>query len=924
MPGKFTSILTLVLFLGCWTTSDVFARVEVEAVVGEPFGVARVTINRRDVSQPMEEHALQIQSGNARVHYPAIRSNRLGRIVGEIIGAPEGEIDNVSFSFLFTGTEPFPLTVFVPEAVNITVTPRAQEREHRRLLERWWKDYHGMVRDQQAEGDYPPNVHTYLLAMLSHRLKINSPHLDREARSTSSHAQEILEILAGTENMREQIARESLMRNSAPVAGTLPPPAALAWPALEAPFDAALQIEPIAFHVPHDCAYIRFGKFSNFLWLNTLLDEYGGDLAKLVATRGFSQPLNEKLQTQLVLKQDALGELLGETVIADVALIGRDFFFQEGAATGVLFHAKQSALLTNDFSGKRKAAYEREKEQGATLEIVEIAGRKVSFLSTPDNRLRSFYAVDGDFHLVTTSRSMVESFYRLTAEKNSLADTAEFKHARTHMPLSRNDTVFAYLSSGFLRGLVSPEYQTELRRRLQSVVDMQHWKLAQRAARGEGLKADTIEELVQQGFLPSGFGRRPDGSGLVISETNEIDSLRGARGTFMPIADIPLQSLTPEELARCENNNRYYREHWQQMDPLFLGIQRFKLNDTGLERITVNAHVAPFEETKYGWITSMLGPAVGTRITSAPGDVIQVQAFLKGGIFDPTIGPHHMFLGVQDHVPLETIRGAKLLQILQLLRTTPGYLGAWPKTGFLDRLPLGLGGGEPDAFGYSKLLFGLWRRQGDGFSVLSFDPELLSAVTPHLAVQEGEDLAQVRVRIGNLAETRVAGLVNQLYYEQARRTSVGNARLMKLLDQQFHVPIDDAQQEAEALLNAKLKCTLGGEYKIQQWPSGAEAWASTAWPNGNDYEIPADYISPLLKWFRGLEAGLTKHPDQLLLNVQLDMQRYQKEKASLDLPLFNLFGGEKAEKKPLPPAKPLFPQNPAPPEPKPSGAGKVF
>ncbi len=47
---------------------------------------------------------------------------------------------------------------------------------------------------------------------------------------------------------------------------------------------------------------------------------------------------------------------------------------------------------------------------GAKLESVRIAGRPVTFLSTPDNRLRSFYASDGNFHLITTSRTIVEWF----------------------------------------------------------------------------------------------------------------------------------------------------------------------------------------------------------------------------------------------------------------------------------------------------------------------------------------------------------------------------------------------------------------------------------------------------------------------------------------------------------------------------------
>ena len=325
---------------------------------------------------------------------------------------------------------------------------------------------------------------------------------------------------------------------------------------------------------------------------------------------------------------------------------------------------------------------------------------------------------------------------------------------------------------------------------------------------------------------------------------------------------------------------------------------------------------------------SMLGPPVNNRITSAQGDVIQLQAFLKGGMFDPAVGAHHLFLGVQDHVPLEDLKPTNLWKTLQLLRTTPGYLGAWPKTGFLDRLPLGLGGGQPDPWGYSKLLFGLWRRQGEGFSVLSFDPQLLAEVTPQLAVEPADDAAQIHIHVGNLAETKVAGLVNTLYFEQARRTSQGNARFMQMLAHQLGVPLEQTKTVAEKLLDAALICSLGGEYQIQRWPSGAEAWTSTAWPERLDYRLPADYRSPLLVWFRGLNAGVVKNPGDLRVHIELDMQRNPPAAAELklEIPLFNLFGNGKPEKLPAqkPPATKLFPSNPLPPEELPKAQGKSF
>ena len=78
--------------------------------------------------------------------------------------------------------------------------------------------------------------------------------------------------------------------------------------------------------------------------------------------------------------------------------------------SGMLFQASNTKILNNDLSQQRQRALDRAKANGATAQTLKIAGREVSFFSTPDNRLRSFHAVDGDFHLVTTSRAMVERF----------------------------------------------------------------------------------------------------------------------------------------------------------------------------------------------------------------------------------------------------------------------------------------------------------------------------------------------------------------------------------------------------------------------------------------------------------------------------------------------------------------------------------
>src|SRR5439155_23101189 len=134
----------------------------------------------------------------------------------------------------------------------------------------------------------------------------------------------------------------------------------LSWSALPLPPLAKdVEIESLAMHVPHECFYVRFDKFTNYLWLNKLLEDYGGDISSMLTLRGYIPPMNKRVQDQLALEQNRLAEIFGNQVIADVALIGRDTYTNEGAAIGMLFQAR-GGVLANDISQQRKRALARE------------------------------------------------------------------------------------------------------------------------------------------------------------------------------------------------------------------------------------------------------------------------------------------------------------------------------------------------------------------------------------------------------------------------------------------------------------------------------------------------------------------------------------------------------------------------------------
>ncbi len=880
---------TLAAFASCGRT----AAAEIKAIAGQPFGIAEISIPypENDSGWPLGSAAITFAGPEGRIHYPTVSSGVLARWLGSSTRLSS----NLTVMLLFRGDAPFDVTIGTPTRQTVTVTPeRRGALAYRRMLRRWWRNYNGMFRDLAGESEHPPLVETYLTSMLARRFNLETPLVARLTSETrKSKGRQTLELLAGAESMRMQIVKATSLGVLPDHAqATLPLPRAVEWNSGTVPeLKTDVAIEAIAMRVPEECFYIRFGQYSNFLWLDELMSDYGGEIGSMISAQGYRAKLTVRFQDQIVLKAGLLAKLLGPQAVADMAVIGTDTFLREGAAVGVFFQSR-GPLLGISIAQQRQEALARERDNGATLSTVKIHGKDVSLLATPDNRLRSFYLVDGDYQLVTNSRAIVRRFLEVADGKGTLGANQEFRYARSVVTTQREDTIFIYFSSAFFHNLLSPHYQIELYRRLQAATDIELIALAQLAAKAEGMPNETVEELIAASVLPARFGVRADRSRAVISDTHMVDSLRGRRGFFTPVPDVPIEGVSEAERQRYLTHARYYAEHWQQVDPVLVALKRFALKGQRNERITIDAFVSPMDDYKYKLAMSMLGDPTPYRFVPPDDNMISIEASLRGGILFPSVPPHRMFLGVQDREPLFQPEPTQSLKLLKVLRSAPGFLGAWPKAGFLDLLPFTSGNQAAD--GYTQLPLGLLRWQGRGFSVLAFDKRTVTQASEQVGFVEDAHPAQIRVRVGDLSKAKFRGWLNQMGYERARQVSVANARFMSILTQQLKVPLAESRAVAEHLLNAHFVCALGGKYEIVDQGAGP-LWHSTAWPTSSDYTLPEDYVTPPLDWFRGIEGQLVKFPERLVIHGQVDMQRKAQD-ATIKLPFFDVLGKAAKEK----------------------------
>jgi hypothetical protein len=915
---KKTRQFSLGIVLLLISIAPVFAqRIEAEAFAGKPFGVGRITFDlpAEMLPEPLGVEGLVLTEPSGRVLYPALESAAFGRVMRQVLdadtpltsGGPvrqqvggilRGLADRpprTSIFFLFRGDEPLQMTLQARMPIPITIVPRNAPRPFEHMLTMWWKQYAKEPRLFEQKPDYPPQVENYLMCMLATRLNLRLPDA-KQTESAYSGLEKELGIAAGTESLRVAMQQDRLLDlNNLHEPADRPMPSAMETPPLEVPETSGdVAIEPLAMRVPAECFYVRFGSFANFLWLQDTLEKWGGDAQNLVALRGLDHDMRGHIERQLILKQDILARMLGDTVIADVAIIGSDMFFREGAAYGILFQARNALVLGTTLTAQRST---RLKAGGVTEEKVKIGGRDVSFISSRDGSVRSYYVPDGDYIFVTSSKHLAERFLEAAKDKTNLGASAEFRYARTIRPLSRGDTIFVYLSDAFFRNITSPHYRTEMARRLQSVADIELVQLAKLAAAGEGKPGDSIDALVQGNYLPRSFGPLPDGSRMVLDGGDVHDSIRGWRSTYLPIPDMPVAQVTAFEAAEYGRFADFYRSQWGRMDPILVGIVRKTLPENR-EQVTADVMMTPFAPQHFATLRKNVGPPTQDRIAPIPGDL---------AAFDAVLTNQRLFGGLRDVGPAPNLEFGRLLPMGRLRDWLIGYVGCTGELGPLRLLDLGFP--APDAEGYSiARLTGGARRIFGPFTVFSFQPEVLADVTPQIRFEQAERPAQLRLRIDDPTRSRIMPLANGWAYNRTRETTLNNLRLLQALDQQLHVPPASCKEAAEFILDAKLKCPLGGEYvykkvstvpleegkiavppppvddtnapKQPEKPSPDEfgRWTSTALekqPAGGSFlhpVVPPNFEAPPLNWFRGLDLEATMNEKNLSAHAEIIMQ----------------------------------------------------
>lgn len=863
----------------------------VEIVAGEPFGIGKVTFEPAQGETLLElTDGYQLRAADQRILYPVMSQRFLDRVLDATDTTGDRQSSRLTFWFLVRGDQPLTIQLSGLETVEIQAElQKTRPNAFRRLVRQWWREYSAQARDRTTSGELPPLVDSYLVAMLAQRMGMPAERLGSFA-ARRDPLRQTLDLVFDTESLKSDLMFELMSPDSRPAFDVEDLPAPIAWlPPPKFVDGVDIPVEPLATVVPSECFYLRFGSWQNQLWLKQLLAEYGGDLSRLVQLRGYKTTGSDRMLDQLALEPSKWDDLFGGTVIEDLAVIGTDTYVADGASIGILFQSKSAMYKKN--LDKRRAQYAVDHaSQGVTLQEVKFGDVAASFLSSPDQTVRSYFVSQNEFHLVTTSQTLARRFLQAAAGVGRLSDEPSFRNARRTNPVDRDDTLFLFVSEAFFHNLLSPKYQIELRRRSYARAAQNILQCASWAAASEGVDASDLDRLIRGGFLPPHF-QLPAYPASLTADPGPITNIESPQWN-VPVSDVVIDRVTRSEAEWFGERAEFFRQQIGRFDPLIVALKRFAV-DEQRERLAIDARIAPFAPNKYDWLGKLLGPPTADLLVGSENDVLSLQMSLQQDFPGPQRN-HNFFqllVAIQNEpVALDVFTPRSFLNTIRSLRQIPGYVVAWPNPGILNSVPLGFRG-QPDENGYlhSRLL-DLWRLEYKEFAALAFDRDRLEAMKTLWHTVPGERLAQVRLRIGNLTESKLSNLASAFFFRRSWESSLNNVRFVNQISQQFGLTPQAAWEAAQQLLNVELICPLGGKYQFQPISATRQTWSSSAWPDPDHPSLPDDFHAAIFHWFRGVSADVIQTEDQFVVHAILDVHRDESATES-PLPSFDLFKG---------------------------------
>ncbi|MCP3919214.1 MAG: hypothetical protein GY711_27055 [bacterium] len=364
-------------------------------------------------------------------------------------------------------------------------------------------------------------------------------------------------------------------------------------------------LDPLARLIPSDQHAAFFPSFRAF---TRVLDEArtgGAPVIELFEASLESARTQQRYERQLCLRLDATARLLGDAVVASVAVTGGDPYLRTGSDVALVFETRTPGVLHQHVLAQHAAALAADgvQEVGG-----RVGGRAYTGVRAPDRSIHSLVLAADGVVVVSNSRVQLEHITRLMDDDASaLVHLDEYRFFRDRYPRGDpEETAFVVVTDATIRRWCSPKWRIGASRRTRAaavLADRTAWVVGEH---GAGREVDPGLASVPELRVPGG--------GAVLGDADGVRSEVYGTPTFLtPISELEIDAVTLSERdAYGEFRERYQRRWRRFFDPIAGRVTIAK------GRLALDLSVLPVVDgSAYRDLMEFTGP---TRLGAQTGD----------------------------------------------------------------------------------------------------------------------------------------------------------------------------------------------------------------------------------------------------------------------------------------------------------------
>lgn len=352
------------------------------------------------------------------------------------------------------------------------------------------------------------------------------------------------------------------------------------------------ELDPLAALIPHDQHALFLPSFTALVELIDRARERGTLILRMGDPRAEDAGAYEFYQRQLCLPLGQLERLIGQHLIASMAITGGDPYFRSGTDVAVLFEAKNVQALRTALDS-RIALTGRERAQPTALSG-EILGVAYSGLRSADREICCYIATLGNAVVVTNSPRQLERVIRTQhGDARSLASLGEYRFFRQrYLRADAGETALLVISDDTIRRWCGPRWRIAASRRTRAVAVMSDLQAqyAERLVRGDVRDTQATPEY----WLP-------EVKELTIAASGVSSTVYGTMAFQTPISELNFDRVTQPEADFYNRWRMGYQGNWRNFfDPIAV---RFSI---GAQELGADLTVLPLiDASQYRWMSEI-------------------------------------------------------------------------------------------------------------------------------------------------------------------------------------------------------------------------------------------------------------------------------------------------------------------------------